>query len=187
MIETFCKCTTLMMVFHYFVLSCPYLSWVLLHFFVSYSWTIAYGYRNYLNLFKFFLLYLTKLCDHWQTLMKWNILLYIVFPKSTPLWTCYCMLMLQQFRTYLNSEQAKTSRIHLKRAKTSQNNLKKNCETTWNNPMLQKWGNLEFSTSFHFSNFESKCPNLGIFGEVIFQQNFTCTLFWIWVFCVKKY
>ena len=75
-------------------------------------------------------------------------------------------------------------------SKTSQNQpkqLKKNCETTWNNPMLQKWGNLEFSTSFHFSNFESKCPNLGIFGEAIFQQNFTSTLFWIWAFCVKKY
>ena len=43
----------------------------------------------------------------------------------------------------------------------------KNCETTRNDPKLQKWGNLEFFVSFHFSNFEPKSPNLGILGKEV--------------------
>ena len=40
-----------------------------------------------------------------------------------------------------------------------------NCETIQNDPKIQSWGNLEFSTSFCFSNFEPKCPNLGILSQ----------------------
>ena len=48
---------------------------------------------------------------------------------------------------------------YLLKPETSQNNPKpakttqKNCETTWNDPKFQNWGNMEFSTSFRFSNF----------------------------------
>ena len=139
MIEPFCKCTTLMMVFHYFVLSCPYLSWVLLHFFVSYSWTIAYGYRNYLNLFKFFLLYLTKLCDHWQTLMKWNTLLYIVFKEYSPL----DLLLHVDVATVSNLLKFGTSQNEQNPSKTSQNQPKQFKKKLWNDlkqPNVTKMG-----------------------------------------------
>ena len=43
---------------------------------------------------------------------------------------------------------------------------KKNCKTTQNNFKIQNWVNLEIFTSFHFSNFQPKCPNLGsILGQ----------------------
>ena len=67
----------------------------------------------------------------------------------------------------------------LKLPKTSQNESKpvketkiyrkdpENCETIQNNTQFQICGNLEFSTSFCFSNFDPKCPNLGILGQEV--------------------
>ena len=57
----------------------------------------------------------------------------------------------------------RTSQIDLIPAKMIQTNW----ETTRNDPKFQNWGNLEFSTSFCFSNFGP------------------CTR--IWAFCAKKY
>ena len=66
-----------------------------------------------------------------------------------------------------------TNRNEPKPAKTKRNQSKpaettpKNCETIRIDSKLQKWGNLEFSASFRFSNIESKCLNLGILGQKI--------------------
>ena len=62
---------------------------------------------------------------------------------------------------------------YLLKPRTSQNKPKpvgttqKSCETTRNHPKSQNWGNSNFSTSFHFSNFEPKCRNLGILGKEV--------------------
>ena len=53
-----------------------------------------------------------------------------------------------------------------KQVETSQNEPK-SAETTLNDPKYENWGNLQFSASFHFSNFQCKWPNLGIFGQEI--------------------
>ena len=49
---------------------------------------------------------------------------------------------------------------------TSQN-VTKPAETTRNDTKVQNWGNLEFSTSFYFSNFEPICPNLSILDQKV--------------------
>ena len=41
------------------------------------------------------------------------------------------------------------------------------CKTTRNNPKFQNWINLDLSTSFYFSNFRPKSPNLGILGRKV--------------------
>ena len=41
------------------------------------------------------------------------------------------------------------------------------CKTTPNNPKFQIWINLDLSTSFCFSNFRPKSPNLGILGRKV--------------------
>ena len=68
---------------------------------------------------------------------------------------------LEMFLTYLLKPV--TSQNEPKPAKTSQIN----CKTTWNDPKFQNLGNLKFSTSFRFSNFELKSL--------------------IWAFWTKKY
>ena len=64
---------------------------------------------------------------------------------------------------------SRTSRSQSKQAEISRNDRKKKkkCETTQNDANFKNWGNLEFSTSFGFSNFEPKCPNLGILGKEV--------------------
>ena len=62
----------------------------------------------------------------------------------------------------------RTSRRQSKQAEISRNDRKKKrSETTQNDANFKNWGNLEFSTSFGFSNFEPKCPNLGILGKEV--------------------
>ena len=57
--------------------------------------------------------------------------------------------------------------------KTSQNERKpvKRTKTNQKDPknweMIHSCGNLEFSTSFCFWNFDPKCPNLGILGQEV--------------------
>ena len=58
------------------------------------------------------------------------------------------------------------------RPKTSQNKPKpaettQKSKTTRNDPKFQNWGNLEFSTTFRFSNFEPKCQNFGVLGQKV--------------------
>ena len=62
------------------------------------------------------------------------------------------------------------SQNELKPDKTSRSQPKqpqKNNKTTRNDTKFQNWGNLEFSTSFPFSNFEPKYPNLRILGQKV--------------------
>ena len=63
----------------------------------------------------------------------------------------------------------RTSRSQSKQAEISRNDRKKKkkSETSQNDANFKNWGNLEFSTSFGFSNFESKYPNVGILGKEV--------------------
>ena len=67
-------------------------------------------------------------------------------------------------KTRNEPKRSKTSQNEPKRPKTSQNKPRK-CGMTQKDPEFQNWGNLECSTSFRFSNFWPKCPNLGLFGS----------------------
>ena len=82
--------------------------------------------------------------------------------------------ILRRFKkTYLLKPE--TSQNDRKPAKTTQSN----CKVTRNSPKFWDWWGLEFSISFHFSNFESKRLILGILGQMGFLmlRNFACTLF----------
>ena len=73
----------------------------------------------------------------------------------------------------MNSTVLTKTRYEPKRAETGQNKPKpaettaQKCETTRNDSKVQNWGNLGFPTRFCFSNFQPKCPNLGILGQEI--------------------
>ena len=70
------------------------------------------------------------------------------------------------------SERPETSQNEPKQAETTQNqpthptSLKK-CKMIPNNPNFNIGKNLNFCSSFHFSNFEPKCPKFGILGQKI--------------------
>ena len=53
-----------------------------------------------------------------------------------------------------------------KRTETNRNQPKRPKTNLQNDPNFQNWENLEFCTSFRFSNFQLKCLNLSILGEV---------------------
>ena len=63
-----------------------------------------------------------------------------------------------------------------KRPKTNQNKPKpvkttsKKCKTTQDHPKFQNLGNLEYSTSFYFSNFGPKCSKFGILDENLYYR-----------------
>ena len=62
---------------------------------------------------------------------------------------------------------AKTSRNQPKRPENKQSNPNKIVKQPETTGKFKNLGNLQFSTSFRFSNFEPKCPNLGILGQEI--------------------
>ena len=68
------------------------------------------------------------------------------------------------------AEQPETSQNELKWSETTRNQPKRHqkiCETTRTTHKIKLGGNLKFSTSFGFSNFKPKYPNLSILGQKV--------------------